>query len=266
MVHTRVCGVSWISIKSSFTQHHSPSLTDFVSGNRLQVLIVTNKINFIQILLMKFSFSQTSYSSTTFTQIYHPIFLWEPVKSQVLIHVSNKINIIQVILIKHNFCLCKPLKSAICKNIPLHREKFSTLLLRTFWEVFIVGPHSQATMKHFEGYWSTHRKGTSTAKGCQLIQVSVNYWSNSKIGRCQFSVSWKITIFLTGATSSFNQLGTQHIFLSGSWQYFLVIFPTAVVFRTVGGIYKHSCPWIFIASFALAMLPLRILMRRKKNI
>ena len=64
------------------------------------------------------------------------------------------------------------------------------------------------------------------------------------------------------ANSSFNQLGTQHIFMSGSRQHFLVIFPMAVVFRTVGcsyGIYKHR---IFIASFGLSMLPLRILMRR----
>ena len=67
------------------------------------------------------------------------------------------------------------------------------------------------------------------------------------------------------ANSSFNQLGTQHILCLVLRQHFLVIFPMAVVFRTVGcsyGIYKHSCPGIFIASFGLSMLPLRILMRR----
>ena len=39
-----------------------------------------------------------------------------------------------------------------------------------------------------------------------------------------------------GANSSFHQVGTQHIFLSGSRQSFLVIFPTVVVFRTVGAL------------------------------
>ena len=179
------------------------------SHNKTQVLILTKII-----LLNQIHTNMSSHTSLQACQV------WIRHKST-FIYQQNKINIIQELLKKS------------C-------EKFPTLLLKHLKRMFIVGPHSQRQQ------WSTLRVTEAlTGEGLQWLKVPANssFWQlvakfqNRKLPTFCFLKNNNLYNGINWSQFKFQP--------TWAWAYFsvwfqallsLVIFPTALVFRTVGAL------------------------------
>ena len=180
----------WISYKSSFAQ---------TNINIYHFIIRTTKSTFIKNLFMDASYSyKSSFAQTNITNLNSSLYV-NKIHTNMSSHtslkacqdwISHKSAFIYVKQNQHN-----PRNSHEILWSP-HCEKFPTLLLRPFEKKcsLLVRIHS-GNNEALWGLLKHTQERDFNGWSCRLIQVSGNWWQNFKIGRCQLSVSSKITIF-----------------------------------------------------------------------